>query len=103
MVVGFAVALALSGIGCGGKSLVQGSPVDAADAASAVDAGDDGVCHDLFRVLPDGSSPVAPCCPDQAPDCTMEPQGYPPGGCIDRRNQFCLCMCYAGTGWSCGC
>jgi hypothetical protein len=89
---GLIFLFALFGAGC------RSSLTDPGDAR--VDAG--GQCHDLFHVEADGSSPEVPCCPDPAPDCTNLADGYPGCECVDRRNQFCACMCSQHV-WTCAC
>lgn len=84
-----------AGGGTGGTAQTGGT--GGQGTGGSVDAGGDGVCHDLFY----GGVP-APCCPDPPPDCTGEPDGYPGNQCVDRNNQFCSCACWSGR-WQCGC
>jgi hypothetical protein len=104
MVVG---VVALLGLGCDSSltSPTSGLAAGGADGQTQVvaDAGGDApVCHDYLSVAADGGHPVARCCPDPAPDCTNEPDGYPGYFCISRSNQYCSCSCSQHT-WQCGC
>ncbi len=83
-----------SGGGTGGMSSTGGGGTG---AGGSWDAGGDGVCHNYFY----GGRAEA-CCPDPAPDCTNEPDGYPGYTCTSRSNPYCECACQHGQ-WICGC
>ena len=97
---------ALLGLGCE-SSLTSPQSVGATgggggQAQVTTDAsGDALICHDYFYQGPDGS-PVVACCPDPAPDCANEPDGYPGYACVSRGNQYCSCACQAHV-WQCLC
>jgi hypothetical protein len=79
--------------GCSGSVVGQGG-------GAGADGGEGGLpmdCVDMFH----GGTPAV-CCPDPAPDCSKEPDGYPGYLCIDKGNQFCSCACGGGM-WACGC
>ncbi len=97
-------AVGLFGLGCD-SSLATPSGLSVGGAGGqaqvTVDAGAL-VCHDLLNGAADGGPPVARCCPDPAPDCANEPDGYPGYACVSRGNQYCSCSCSQHV-WSCGC
>jgi hypothetical protein len=84
------LAVVALGLAIGGPSVAGGTVADT-DHELALD------CHDLFN----GGTPAA-CCPEPAPNCTVEPDGYPGYFCVDRNNQFCACSCQGGL-WLCEC
>jgi hypothetical protein len=99
--------VALFGLGCDSSLSSPTSGLSAGgaggQAAVTIDAsGDALVCHDELNAFHDGGPPVARCCPDPAPDCTNEPDGYPGYFCVSRDNQYCSCSCQQHA-WSCGC
>jgi hypothetical protein len=87
-----------SGGGTGGQGAGSGgSGGQGTGTGGVVDAGGDGVCHNFFY----GGRAEA-CCPDPAPDCSGEPDGYPGYACTSRTNPYCECACQGGK-WICGC
>jgi hypothetical protein len=114
-VVGLAAA---TGAGCGNNAIDPGGPVQGSggtggsaatggttghsDAAVSYAIGDGSVCPNYFSVQPDGAPSLTRCCPDPAPDCSDEPDGFPGYACTPPTNPYCSCSCQ-GHVWWCGC